>query len=405
MMRWGLAAGIVALLTTAATADEWKGRVIDIDGVPHVENPATPMQSPLTLEPREMWRIGGESEADEELLGRILEILVDDAGNTYLLDNQLVEVKVFDKDGRCLRTIGREGEGPGEFRIPIGMLMPGRRLAVIQGMPSRIVVFDLEGNALPDLPIPGLGAFGLISQARVCGENLMMERADISMADGKISTEQKVCRVGPDGEILATFSEHTTEVNSASMTLGGASDTPTWEVAPDGTLFLSREYDEYEIEVFGADNRLARVISREYESRKRDPEDIAKIEGQFERARATGVNTEIEVEEWDRDIVHIEVRDGGDLWIVSSRSAQDSRKGGMLGSFEVFDGDGRYVRNIAFAVDYNRDRDSWKVRGNRLYLLKESLNAALSAFAPSSAEYREEDEELRPLEVVCYEFE
>ena len=38
------------------------------------------------------------------------------------------------------------------------------------------------------------------------------------------------------------------------------------------------------------------------------------------------------------------------------------------------------------------------LRKNRLYVLKESLNASLSAFAASGAEYGEEDEELLPLE-------
>lgn len=51
----------------------------------------------------------------------------------FLLDQQLSEVKVFDSAGQWLRTMGREGEGPGEFRGPVDLaLLPGGQVGVLQ---------------------------------------------------------------------------------------------------------------------------------------------------------------------------------------------------------------------------------------------------------------------------------
>ena len=48
-------------------------------------------------------------------------------------------LKVFSKQGRLLRTIGKPGDGPGEFRMPIEMMRDDR---------GRLVVFDLKRSVL-----------------------------------------------------------------------------------------------------------------------------------------------------------------------------------------------------------------------------------------------------------------
>ena len=75
----------------------------------------------------ELWRIGGDTDDDAEFFGVLSQITTDEAGNVYLLDRQLTEVKVFSPDGEYLNTIGREGEGPGEFRRPSDLFITPRR--------------------------------------------------------------------------------------------------------------------------------------------------------------------------------------------------------------------------------------------------------------------------------------
>ncbi len=49
-------------------------------------------------------------------------------GTIYVLDQQAAEVRVFDSDGRYLRTIVRRGEGPGEIGAANGIFLSGDTL-------------------------------------------------------------------------------------------------------------------------------------------------------------------------------------------------------------------------------------------------------------------------------------
>ena len=54
---------------------------------------------------------------------------------------------VLDDGSRDGGILGREGDGPGEFRRPIALeFLPGERLGVVQRIPGRIVCLDLEGE-------------------------------------------------------------------------------------------------------------------------------------------------------------------------------------------------------------------------------------------------------------------
>ena len=110
-----LAALATATSFTSAPAAAWNGREEARDGVTHILNPALPVAQPETITPAEAWRVGGDDEEDI-IFGVLSSIAADSEGNSYLLDTQLSEVMVFSPDGEYIRSIGREGEGPGEFR-------------------------------------------------------------------------------------------------------------------------------------------------------------------------------------------------------------------------------------------------------------------------------------------------
>ena len=77
----------------------WQGRVETREGVEHVLNPAEPVAASLTLSPQELWRIGGDSESENEFFGVISQVATDPSGSVYLLDRQLSEVRVFSSSG------------------------------------------------------------------------------------------------------------------------------------------------------------------------------------------------------------------------------------------------------------------------------------------------------------------
>ena len=88
------------------------------------------------------------SDNDEVIPGRIAGIVVDDDGRVYMGDQHNNTVHVFDSDGSCLRRIGRQGEGPGEFLNLWDIQIGDKFLHVQCNLQGIIHVFSLENYEL-----------------------------------------------------------------------------------------------------------------------------------------------------------------------------------------------------------------------------------------------------------------
>lgn len=86
---------------------------------------------------------GGDSASGD--LSRPSSGAIDAAGRLYVADDQPTVIKVFDRDGRFVRTIGREGEGPGEYRTVI-LAVHDSSLVVFDPRLARLSVFDTSGR-------------------------------------------------------------------------------------------------------------------------------------------------------------------------------------------------------------------------------------------------------------------
>ncbi|MBI3903770.1 MAG: SBBP repeat-containing protein [Nitrosomonadales bacterium] len=62
----------------------------------------------------------------------------------YVADTYAHDIKVFDADGRLLRTLGRRGVQPGEFNYPTFLAFANGELYVSDTMNARIQVLDAE---------------------------------------------------------------------------------------------------------------------------------------------------------------------------------------------------------------------------------------------------------------------
>jgi len=110
-----------------------------------------------TLELVEELRIGAVSDSDgntRELFGRVLSLAVDEEENTYVADYHWNEIRVFDREGNFVRTIGREGEGPGEFLRVAGIVWDraSRVLWTVDTRALRFSAFDAQGRFLRTHP-------------------------------------------------------------------------------------------------------------------------------------------------------------------------------------------------------------------------------------------------------------
>ena len=115
-----------------------------------VTNPANGLWD---ANPEERWRvleglrIGTASGEGPESFGSVGSVVVTEAGSLWIVDRLAMEIRVFDADGKFVRTVGRSGEGPGEFEsIGQAHMAPNREIWVEDFRLRRFEIFDTTGT-------------------------------------------------------------------------------------------------------------------------------------------------------------------------------------------------------------------------------------------------------------------
>lgn len=133
---------------------DWKGRIDTENGVTVVKNPKEPIYTEPVIELQEDLTVSGDEEIEEQMFQNIVTLGVNERGDMYILDEQAGNIKVFAQNGSFLKTIGKKGQGPGEFGMPISLAITPRQNIIVNDMGHRkILFFDREGNLLKHLSI------------------------------------------------------------------------------------------------------------------------------------------------------------------------------------------------------------------------------------------------------------
>lgn len=139
-----------AARTSAQQRDDVRVRVDTLEtGRIVVSNPdfaqAGPEGVPTLVE---VLRIGS-TDGTCDAFGQVYSLAVDGDGRIYVADRSANDIRVFTPEGKCLRSFGRSGEGPGEFGWLVGIAwQPPGNLWAIDGLRSRATVFDPLGTVL-----------------------------------------------------------------------------------------------------------------------------------------------------------------------------------------------------------------------------------------------------------------
>jgi len=406
---------LVTLSILVTSVPAWGGKKVTIDGVLHVKNGDTPSQGRETLILEEAWRVGGDDE-DGLFLAMVSEVCGDEAGNTYIMDVRLCQVHVLSPEGELLRTIFHQGEGPGETLQPRDLVITDDGVGLAEEFPSKIIMVDREGlpidNVRPEAPGGGGGNLGALTAVDYGGGNLVFSGTQIAQGDkpGFQNRINFLSSYSKEGVELARYCQNTTIYNYNAFVLKEGEHVPVFwwgfDVGKDGKVYAAADREAYAISVFKPDGRLERVIERDYEPYKRNADEKQRIYDLYDSAVGNmPFEYKIVVEDTEPaiDYFHrgVRVADDGSIWVTSSRGLRDRTDGAMM-TYDVFDADGHFTRQVAVMCDGNSNNDGlfW-VSNDQVVLVTDAMGALAAQFGDGAA-LDSGDEEAQPQEVICY---
>jgi hypothetical protein len=269
--------GIVLLAISGCSkkgdVSAWKATVAIVDGVRTVQNPDVPRYRDFAFDLVEDLVIGDENE-DNYFFPRGLMISIADDGTLFVCDYGNRRVQVYDKGGVFIRTLGRLGQGPGEYNYPSSVHLDDAGNTYI-GDSSKMVVFSREGVFQRNIPLKmSLSPLMLGPGGTIVGTNQ-------PNAFGEGRPQNEIIQLGPDGERLRVLAQYPAYGVSKGMILrhwyrGGISFCRRSE----DSLFFGFSL-AYEIHVVDDEGRTLLVFSKEEEPRSitSEEKDVTRKEG------------------------------------------------------------------------------------------------------------------------------
>jgi hypothetical protein len=251
-----LAVGLLALAAQTQKSD-WKGKVLTEDGVRVVINPAEPIYGQIKLDLGEELRIGKEGDEQTQFF-RIMDVGVDPSGRIYVVDARNFRVQVFDPSGKYLRTIGRQGQGPGEFEMPMAVFFGGQagHTHVLDRF-RRVNHFDDKGVYLRSAMFEGVA----ISCFPDAGSIAVL----LGGSDEELTSYHSLSRVNGEGKtqsVLARFPYTLFMERREGVTLSRSTgyEMSLYAVPLAGNSLAYGYSKDYELVVLGPDDKKLLVI-------------------------------------------------------------------------------------------------------------------------------------------------
>jgi len=131
----------------------------------------------------ELWRLGGPDATEHEAFSQEPALVVDRSGNAFVRSRNPPHVAVFSRDGEYVTSIGRSGEGPGEFSIAFAHGLLGDTLWVLNWPAPRVSRFLTDGTHLSTRQLESID-FGVPLSSPQSVSALMREGRAVAVPSG-----------------------------------------------------------------------------------------------------------------------------------------------------------------------------------------------------------------------------
>ena len=330
------------------------------------------------------WSIGSAEGNTPYSFGRITEVAIGPANDVFVFDRQPLLLRQYDSTGSYVRSIGRAGEGPGEYTGANGFRVHRDGRTAIWDRGNRVLFFDAKGEPIGSTPVPGPGRFSTSGAMRFDTLGNSYIRTQVGdpppPGEGQRGADMfpitGLVRYGPDGSVRDSLRPPAASIevpNLIARSGNGMAVYPVpfspdflWTFSPHG-YFVSGRGDVYAIHLSRPDGRVTR-IEMEME---RVPVSAGEKREQ-EESTINGLRMTDPTWRWSGPAIpdtkpyfdHLWVSDDGRIWVSIARPAEEipaAERGEPFVAngetipprawrvpvvYDVFDPDGRYVGRV-----------------------------------------------------------
>lgn len=181
---------------------QWQGNIESEEGIKVIHNPREPLYGKIQFELEEDLTISSEQQNDDYMFYRVKGMTVDSEDNILFIDLSNFRILVFDKKGTPVRSIGRQGQGPGDLETPYAMrLNPSTEDIYVNDRFRTIDIFKKNGD-----PEDMITTKLFIEDLFPLDDGTILTQVRRT-SDAELKSEQILCRINDKGEVINTIAE------------------------------------------------------------------------------------------------------------------------------------------------------------------------------------------------------
>lgn len=197
--------------------------------------------------------LGGVDPDNDVMLGRVTDIAVDSRGRILILDGGFSHVTIYDPDSMSVKTIGRTGEGPGEFDHPTAVGVDEQDSIYVASMGGRVAVFAPNGDVVYEFRQKFGGQY-------VYGVNPVSAGVYVVCLD--LASDKLVHFYDARCRYVRSFSDARSAVVKMLPDETGWANGGEIDVGADGNVYYT-QFTPYEIRKFSPGGKLLLTIHRD----------------------------------------------------------------------------------------------------------------------------------------------
>jgi len=251
----------------------WQGTIEEVDGVTIVKNPMKPLKPELQIIFEEDLTIGVEEGDENYMFGNQVFVNTDNKGNIYVTDGDRRTVRKYNSNGNFLQSIGRLGQGPGEFQDMSEVRFNSEGNIYLNDLKTqRLSFFSKEGNYLKGIKFPTIFERVVINSK---GFYIAMSVDNVELGKGKkwdyfyglfdenFNSMAEFLRLPQEVNVKNKNADSIAQLVADSLSEMAFQPYVNYDLDKNDLIYFGYP-ENYEIKVYSSEGMLRKIIQRDF---------------------------------------------------------------------------------------------------------------------------------------------